>query len=72
MKMMIKQLLLGLELELYHPCDYPCIFFYLDFFYGAMDNNNRNFITKYDKEFISGIIFLILKGNLGEKHGKAK
>lgn len=54
MKMMIKQLTLGFELELYHPSDYPYILFYLDYFYGALDNNNRNFIGKFDKEFISG------------------
>lgn len=58
MRMMVKQLLLGFELELYHATDYPYILFYLDYFYGAIDNNNRNFITKFDKEFITGFFFL--------------
>ena len=61
---MIKQLLLGFELELYQPCDYPYVLFYLDYFYGAVDNNNRNFITKFDKEFISGNNIYFMKNSI--------
>lgn len=72
MKMMIKQLLLGFELELYIECDYPYILFYLDYMCGALDNNNRNYITKYDKEFLLGkikyLIFLLSIISLANKN----
>ena len=53
-KMMIKQLLLGFEMDLYIDCDYPFVLFYLDYLCGALDNNNRSFVSRFDKEFLQG------------------
>lgn len=53
-KMMIKQLLLGFEMDLYIDCDYPFVLFYLDYLCGALDNNNRSFVSRFDKKFLQG------------------
>lgn len=53
-KLMIKQLSLGFELELYQERDYPIVFYLLHHMLLLLDRNNATFITRFDKEFLLG------------------
>lgn len=52
MKVLVKQLLLGFEIELYEQVDIPAVLFYLEYFNLLMDRNNNNYIAKFDPYFI--------------------
>ncbi len=65
--MMIKQLNLGFELELYHHVDYPMVLFYLSYLYGLIESNNRLYLVKYDKSFLKGKPFNKLKKKKNSK-----
>lgn len=49
---MIKQLLMGFELELYTDAEYCIIFYLLDHVFSFLDRNYRGVIAKFDKEFL--------------------
>jgi hypothetical protein len=47
LRMMIKQLTLGFELELYDPCDYSFIFFYLEYLLIVFEKNRVNYLNQF-------------------------
>jgi len=49
---MMKQLYLGFELSLYADTEYHIIFYLLDNLYTFMDRNTRNFIMRFDKDWL--------------------
>ena len=51
-KLMIKQILLGFELNLYVDFEYHIIFYILDHLYSLLDRNTRSFISRFDKDFL--------------------
>ena len=51
-QLMIKQIFIGFELNLYSDLEYPMIFFILDYLYTLLDKNTRSFIVRYDRDFL--------------------
>jgi hypothetical protein len=52
LKLMVKQLFMGFELELYNEAEHCIIFYLLDHVFSFLDRNCRGVISKYDKEFL--------------------
>ena len=51
-QLMIKQIFIGFELNLYSDLEYSMIFFILDYLYTLLDKNTRSFIVRYDRDFL--------------------
>jgi hypothetical protein len=56
---MAKQLHLGIEIDLYYPIEYPCIFFYLDYIYNISEKNAANFFKNFDRNYVLGTVLLM-------------
>jgi hypothetical protein len=52
LRLMIKQLFLGFELELYNESEYCIIYYFIDHIFSFLDRNFKNVLSKYDKDFI--------------------
>ncbi len=51
LKMMSDQLHMGYSQNLYSQVDFPFVLFYLEYIYGLMDNNQKNWLL-YPKDFL--------------------
>jgi hypothetical protein len=52
LKLMVRQLFSGFELELYAEAEYCIIFYLLEHVFSFLDRNCRAVIAKYDKDFL--------------------
>lgn len=52
MKLMIEQLKMGFEIDLYDEVDHPFVLFYIDYLMGVSDNNYKNFMVGLDKDVL--------------------
>jgi hypothetical protein len=57
---MIKQLHIGIEIDLYYPIEFPYIFYYLDYLLNVVDKNSNTFLSKFDPLYIKGNLFIII------------
>lgn len=64
---MIKQLQMGIEVDLYYPEEYGYIFYYMEYLFSVSNRNSMTFIKKFDKGYMDAFDEKTLSNKIKKK-----